>query len=263
MESTQCFLSILTIFIFISISQNVFAFDHTHAKYQNVLNEYVMQNEAQSLVNYAALKKTPEILSQYLKQLSKIKKEEFSKWTSDQKLATLINAYNAWTLKLIIDHYPVSSIKDIGTWLTSPWKKVFFKWLGDDSYLDFIEHEQIRKDFKEPRIHFALVCASIGCPSLSSKVFLAKTLDAQLEAASSLFLNDQTKNRISSLSPLKLQLSSIFKWYGSDFPDLNLFISKRMTSDPHVAGNIEKGNYKAEYLTYNWDLNDYKPTIKR
>jgi len=159
---------------------------------------------------------------------------------------------------LIIDNYPLASIKDIGTSFTSPWKKKLFKWLGQDSYLDYLEHEQVRKNYKEPRIHFALVCASISCPSLSPKVFLPESLDKQLEVASIQFLTDKEKNRITSTNPLKLEISSIFDWYGTDFKNLNQFIGERITTDRAISSQINQGKFDKKFLDYNWGLNDSK-----
>jgi hypothetical protein len=247
-----------TFFITTFALQGAYAFDHTHASFQKVLDAFVVHKEAQTLVDYKSLKTAPQDLNIYLGQLTNLNKSEFDSWSESKKLATLINAYNAWTIKLILDNYPVKSIKDIGTIFTSPWEKKFFKWLGEDSYLDYLEHEQVRKHFKEPRIHFALVCASIGCPSLSKKVFTAEKLDQQLEEASINFIKDKNKNRITSEIPLKLQLSSIFKWYGSDFKNLNQFLAARITSKDSVADKIKQGKYEKEYLDYDWGLNETK-----
>ncbi|MBY0517553.1 MAG: DUF547 domain-containing protein [Bacteriovoracaceae bacterium] len=251
-------LSLIHFIIAILAFESAYAFDHSHSSFQKTLDTFVVTKGAQTLVNYQGLKNSPSDLNDYLGQLTAIKQNDFESWSKTQQLATLINAYNAWTIKLIIDNYPVKSIKDIGTLFTSAWKKKFFKWLGQDSYLDFIEHEQVRKIFKEPRIHFALVCASISCPSLSPKVFLSEKLDSQLEEASHKFLGDKNKNRIAFTNPLKLEISSIFDWYGSDFKNLNQFVSERITSDRNIANLIKQGSYDKEYLDYDWNLNDAK-----
>jgi len=238
--------------------ENNYAFDHSHSSFQKVLDQYIVQNGSQTLIKYQKLKISPSGLNQYLAQLTAVKKTEFDSWSKSQQLSILINAYNAWTIKLIMDNYPVDSIKDIGTFFTSPWKKKFFKWLGQDSYLDYLEHEQVRKNYKEPRIHFALVCASISCPSLSPKVFLSESLDKQLEIASINFLTDKDKNKITSTNPLKLGISSIFDWYGTDFENLNQFIGERITIDASLASQINQGKFDKNFLDYNWGLNDSK-----
>jgi hypothetical protein len=248
---------IFTILILFT-TEEIQAFDHGHASYQMVLDQYLVKKGPQTLINYSNLKKSPAELDNYLSQLSSLTHSEFSKWSKDQQLATLINAYNAWTLKIIIKNYPLKSIKDIGSLFSTAWNSKFFIWLGKETSLDEIEHKQIRGGFKEPRIHFALVCASISCPTLAPKVFVAEKLDSQLEEASLQFLTDKNKNKISSEKPLRLQISSIFKWYGEDFTNLDQFLAERMTTDSSLKAKIQKGQYKKEYLDYNWNLNDTK-----
>ena len=138
-------------------------FDQQHTIWNEVLGEYVVETEFASTVRYAALKKNPARLEQYLKQITAVSRKDYDSWTRDQKLSFLINAYNALTVKLVLDHYPVDSIKDIGSLFKSSWKIEFFTLLGEKMHLDHIEHGMIRTTgkFREPRIHFALVCASI------------------------------------------------------------------------------------------------------
>jgi hypothetical protein len=204
--------------LFFLLTTKAWSFDHSHTLYGKILASTVVRQGAQTLVRYSELKKNPRDLDLYITELSKVTVQEYKLWSEKQKLATLINAYNAWTLKLIIDNYPVKSIKDIGPFYSTPWKIKFIRWLGNERSLDDIEHSIIRKEFNEPRIHFALVCASRGCPTLQEVPFLASALDEQLQIASNSFLQDQAENRYKiSGKDLTISISKIFKWYEEDF----------------------------------------------
>lgn len=235
---------------------SAFAFDHSHADLKKVLDEVVVVKGRESAVDYKKLKQNPESLSAYLKKLSEIKKKEFESWDEDKRLATLINAYNAWTLKLIIDHYPVDSIKDIGSFFISPWQKDIVPWLGKTIDLDEIEHEIIRKNYQEPRIHFALVCASKGCPPLKKEPYKGETLDAQLEESKKNFLLNSAKNTHKLKGDeLTLKVSSIFKWFPEDFggkDKLKEYLVEGMGIQERAKGK----KIELEYLDYDWDLND-------
>lgn len=228
-------------------------FDHTHTMFHKVLAKYVVTSKHQSSVRYHALKNSPIILRQYLEQVSNVSEKQYQGFSDDEKLAFLINAYNAFTLELIIQHYPVKSIKDIGGWFSSPWKMDFFYLFGEKHTLDDIEHQMIRKWFDEPRIHFALVCAARSCPPLKAVPYVASKLDRQLSEAAENFLNDSERNRLDSSSNT-LYLSSIFKWYGSDFDtkygSLKNYVSRFYGVDPDEVS--------VNYLTYDWSLNDAK-----
>ncbi len=237
------------------------AFDHSHRPWNEFLHRFVVTDGHESRVNYTKVKTDPKILEAYVTALEKVKKSEFDRFSEPQKLAFLINAYNAFTVKLIVDHYPVKSIKDIGSFLKSPWKIKFFTLLGEEKYLDNIEHDMIRKWFNEPRIHFALVCASKGCPALRNEAFVGDRLDQQLEDAAKNFLTDRSKNRYSAASK-KLELSSIFKWYGEDFQKkfgaTEAFIDSRITEIPEEQETIRAKKASISYLDYDWSLNDEK-----
>lgn len=234
------------------------AFDHTHSSFDHVLKSHVVNKGHESVVRYEALAKNSAALDSYLASISQASKSEFDSWSEPQRLAFLINAYNAFTLKLIIDNYPVKSIKDLGGIFSSPWKKKFFTLFGQKKHLDHIEHDLIRGRFKEPRIHFALVCASKGCPKLMDAVFRATLLESQLERAAQNFLTDTEKNRMKSGPAPALELSSIFKWYGKDFGDdekaLKAYILPRMQLEPSVMMNAQAAPIR--YLDYDWSLND-------
>lgn len=154
-----------------------YAFDHTHSQWQQILSSHVVNKGHQTLVNYKKIKENPEVLNKYLKSLSSVTQLDFKKWSNEQKLCFYINAYNAFTFKLIIDNYPLASIKDLVSFFSSPWKKKFIVLFGKKVHLDYREHDIMGKEFNEPRIHFAINCASLGCPPLSGKASIADRLE--------------------------------------------------------------------------------------
>lgn len=212
-----------------------------HGAWNRLLTTYVNANGD---VDYRSFKTDRAKLQVYLDALSDRLPDE--SWTKAQVLAYWINAYNAFTIKLIIDNYPVKSIKDI----KDPWGKRFFK-LGDKWYnLGEIEHKILRK-MDEPRIHFAINCASYSCPRLLNEAYEPSKLEEQLQAMTIDFVNDAKRNRISTS---KAQLSNIFKWYKKDFTTETSLIGyiKAYTEIP-----IGKGT-KVTYLKYDWSLNEAK-----
>lgn len=222
---------------------NAQTFDHKHAAVDALLSA----NVSSGTVNYRALKAKPAALKAYLDSLAGVAERSFKGWSKDQQLAYYINLYNAATLQLIVDHYPVKSIKDIGGWFKGPWDQPVVRLFGKKITLNNLEHDIIRKQFKEPRIHMALVCAAKGCPPLRNEAYTAEKLDVQLDAQSRGYL----------ASPLGLQLnrakgearvSSIFKWYGGDFPSVEKFVEKH--------GGVSLDGLKLRYLDYDWSLNE-------
>ncbi|NNE28427.1 MAG: DUF547 domain-containing protein, partial [Saprospiraceae bacterium] len=168
-------------------------------------------------VNYKGFKKDSYLLDQYLSLISQSHPNE-KNWSETERLAYWINAYNAFTIKIMIDHYPVKSIKDIRKgipFINSTWDVKFIEIEGQTYDLNNIEHGILRKQFSEPRIHFAIVCASASCPILRREAFTSEKLEKQLEEQSFDFINDTTKNLITSES--KAQLSKIFSWFSGDF----------------------------------------------
>jgi len=201
----------------------------------------------------------------FLASVSAVTTAEFDRWERQAQLAFLINAYNAFTVELILTAYPdVASIKDLGTLLRSPWKKRFIPLLGETRSLDDIEHGLIRGSgrYAEPRIHFAVNCASIGCPALRTEAFAGDRLEAQLEDAANAFLSDRTRNRLDANT---LRVSSIFKWYRSDFEkgwhganSLAAFLAlyrAQLGLDEGTAGRLKAGKIGIEFLDYDWRLN--------
>ncbi len=222
------------------------AFDHTHATYHELLQTHVKDGK----VNYAALKESPAGLDAYLKQLATLPEADFKAWTKSQRLATLINLYNAATLKLIIAHYPVKSIRDIPGPSASPWKRPEVELSGKKLSLDALENEIIRPEYKEPRIHFALVCAAVSCPPLRSEAYTDLALETQLTEQTKSFLSNPTFNKLEGKT---LHLSSIFEWYGEDFTGgVTTYIAPYF-SEAERAQILKKPTIK--YLDYSWELN--------
>ncbi|WP_210413602.1 DUF547 domain-containing protein [Leptospira ilyithenensis] len=243
-------------FFFISPMLVAEDFDQTHKTWDALLKKHV----SGGLVNYKGFQQDSQTLNGYLDTLSKVSEADYSKFNAPGKLAFLINAYNAFTVRLILDHYPLKSITDIGSPFSSlnlargtPWKKEFFQLLGKTRTLDWIEHEKLRKDFKEPRIHFAIVCASIGCPSLRSEAFIEKSLETQLQEAKVGFLQNPSKNSYDKTKNL-LKLSQIFNWFQDDF-------TKKSTLIEFLQDGFKdkiRADALIEYNDYSWKLNEQK-----
>lgn len=236
-------------------------FNHQHTLWNEILKKHVDTDRGVSRVDYQAIQRNQAALNQYLEELESVSLEEYQGWSKPQRLAFLINAYNAFTVKLIVDNYPVDSIKDLGGWLSSPWKKEFFTLLGEEKHLDNIEHDIIRMEFNEPRIHFAVNCAAVGCPPLRQEAFVAERLDQQLEEATRVFLMDERKNRYDPLNQ-RLELSSIFKWYGIDFEkkagSVEAFVAPYLTKNLQAQERIRRREVKIRYFDYDWSLNEQK-----
>ena len=245
-------LALLTFHISIDTSADAPSspFDQTHSLYGTVLSEYVKDGS----VNYAAIKSNPDKLKNYLNQTSAITKEEFNTWSQKQQLAFLINVYNAETLDLIQENYPVSSIKDIAKDSDGPWEQPIAELFGEKLTLNYIEHGIIRKNYPEPRIHFALVCAAKGCPVLINKPYLGKALDSQLEAQTRAFLSDTQKNSIDT-DTKTLRLSSLFDWFSEDFVKESGSVTDFV--NPYMGGQAAP-DFNIVYTDYDWTLNDMK-----
>ena len=230
-----------------------------HRLFSQILGDHVRAGK----VNYAALKSDAR-LDRYLQQLAATDPEKLS--GENARLAFWLNAYNAYTLKLIIDRQPVKSITEIGTGglvlgsvlKTTAWDVRFAEVGGKKLTLNEIEHEIIRRKFKDARAHFALVCASESCPELGTEAFEGDKLDAQLDGQAALFLRDSTRNRF-DLKTKTAHLSSIFSWYQGDFgPDKLAALRKAASyAAPEVRAAIEADPtaWKVEYLSYDWSLN--------
>ena len=226
-----------------AVSATAQDFDHNHAAYDAILKTHVTNG----MVDYKALKAAQKALDRYLAALAAVSEPRFKSWTEPQKIAFLANLYNAATLRLILDHYPLKSIKDIGTILKGPWDQPVVRLCGKTIALNNLEHDILRKDYNEPRLHMALVCAAKGCPPLRNEAYAAGRLNEQLD--------DQARTYLSSPAGLRVErakgeahVSSIFKWYGKDFQSVPAFVAK-------YSGQSMDG-LKIRYLDYDWSLNE-------
>lgn len=245
--------------------------------YGAVLEKYVNDR---GMVDYEGLKADRTRLDAFAATIATLDPKVYDQWTEDQKVAFWINAYNALTLQAIINHYPIqpsfvaslrfpkNSIRQI----SGVWDELQFAVMSRKMTLDEIEHENLRKDFNEPRIHMALVCAAMGCPPLRNEPYTGDRLDAQLDDQTRRFLENSHKFRIDPVNG-RVYFSPIFKWFGKDFVKtygtdekfagkseveraaLN-FISGYIDED--VAKYLATGKYDLEYLHYDWSLNEQK-----
>jgi hypothetical protein len=244
------------------------AFDHSHAALTTLLKKHVvlLGGGKASQVRYAGMATDRAALKAYTDSLSAVGSAAFNAFSKPQQMAFLINAYNAFTVELILTRYPkLASIKDLGSLLSNPWKPKFIKLLGTEMSLDNIEHDTLRARgrYDDPRIHFAVNCASIGCPMLREEAFVADRLDAQLDEQALRFMSDRSRNRFADG---KLQLNKIFDWYGEDFK----LGHKGIASLPAFAGRyanqlsdaaadrerIKAMTAEISFLEYDWKLND-------
>ena len=246
------------------------AFDHRHTAWERLLQQHVrwINGGVASQVDYGGFQRDAARLEDYLSGLSRVSRAEFDGWSREQRLAFLINAYNGFTVALILTKYPdLNSIKDLGSFFRSPWKRRFFTLLGNERHLDELEHDLIRAPgvYDEPRIHVAVVCASVGCPALRDEAFVAEKLDAQLEDSMRRFLSDRSRNRFDGRSG-SLEVSKIFDWYREDFSKgyggyfslASVFAAYAswLADDPSSQQLIREKRAPIIYLDYDWRLND-------
>jgi hypothetical protein len=252
------FLGILFL-VSVSLAQNK---GDQHLLFTQLLNEYVHNG----LVNYKELKDDKR-LDEYLKQLENTNPENLL--SDNNKLAFWINAYNAFTLKFIVDEYPVESINDLhwgGLYLGSilgptVWDDEKILINGIKLSLNNIEHDILRRKFKDARIHFAIACASLSCPELRNEAFEGYKLDEQLNDQGVKFFSDDNRNRF-DLKTRTIYLSKILDWYEDDFgssdKEILLYVSQFI--DEEIAKDIKMNTslWNINYLSYDWDLNEIK-----
>ncbi len=250
-----------------------------HAIFDSVLARFVQDGR----VDYAALQAERAQLDRYLERVASVSAEEFRAWPRSERIAYLINAYNAYVLQTVIDHYPIRGTGFFGK-LVHPKRFAFpsnsirhiggvfdgirHRVAGREMTLDDIEHGTLRAEYREPRIHFALVCAAASCPPLRREAYRGDRLDEQLDDQARLFLNDPRQNRY-EVQRGRVYLSKLFDWFGEDFAgfaaedgysaDAKLngvlsFIS-RYVRQP-IAEFLRGGGYEVHFLDYDWTLND-------
>jgi len=239
-------------------------FDHQHADWKAIVDRHVVSDGAISWVSYSALVKEKQTVFDYISKLQAVKQESYDRFDRNQKLAFLVNAYNAFTIQQILEKYPLGSIREIeyepGV---DAWNKARYTLLGKVVSLNELENQWIRGGFQEPLIHFALVCASLGCPGL--RWYSAQEFVEQATGSARAFLSDSRRNRYDAKSRT-LWLSEIFDWYKSDFVDAQgsvaRFVAPLVGGGPSVEASIlaaEKSKkLKIRHNTYDWSLNDRK-----
>jgi hypothetical protein len=243
--------------------------------YMAVLKAYVNDK---GMVNYKQLKANRAKLDSFVRELSGLGPATYAKWNSRDKIAFWINAYNGLTLKVIIDNYPIKSSffrsriypKNSIRQISGVWDKKKFRVMGTERTLEQIEHEILRKQFKEPGIHVSLVCAAMGCPPLRNEPYVGNRLQEQFDDQAHRFLANQKKFQIDR-KDAKVSLSPIFKWFAGDFvdkyaPKKNLGRHDKEESAVlnFIASYLEKeqkdyvlsGEFKIKYLRYDWSLNE-------
>jgi hypothetical protein len=246
------------------------AFDHTHGAWTALLRQHVrlLRGGQASHVHYAGFAADRTALKAYLDSLAAVSSAAFAAWSRAERQAFLINAYNAFTVELILTRYPdLKSIKDLGSLLNSPWKPKWITLLGAKVSLDDIEHAMLRKrgDYDDPRLHFAVNCASVGCPALREEAFVASRLDAQTDEQTLRFMSDRTCNRYNAQRG-RLELSKIFDWYGEDFrlghrsiaslPAFAGRYAEQLADAPADRERIRSGAVDIAFADYDWALND-------
>ncbi len=222
----------------------------THETWTSLLQKHVKPS---GLVDYKGFKADSALLNQYLELLQKNHPND-KNWSAAEQQSYWMNVYNAFTVDLIVQNYPVESIKNIGKglnipFISSPWDIKFIKIEGQTYDLNNIEHNILRKHFDDPRIHFGINCASISCPNLAPEAFEAHKMDQQLDSLAVSFINNPKKNKITAD---KAEISKIFSWFKGDFTKKGSLVS---FLNKYAATKIKDGA-SIEHMDYDWGLNE-------
>ena len=234
------------------------AFDHS--AWDALLKKHVvvLPGAHASQVRYADLARERAALQAYLDALSRVGRAEFDAWPKDERKAFLINAYNAFTAEKILTRWPqIRSIWDFGRIFGNPFRDDFFTLLGKKATLDGIEHGMLRAPgaYDDPRIHYAVNCASIGCPMLREEAYVASRLDAQLDEQATRFLSDRSRNRFRDG---RLEVSRIFDWFKEDFVPHEKYFERYAKVLGYPGGAVP-----VDFLDYDWSLNDFRSSSPR
>lgn len=232
------------ILIFIVLTASASITGQNIKVYEALLKTYVT---ADGKLDYKGLRKSKAVLDLYLKQLEQTIPTE--KWSSKKAKAFWINAYNAYSIKLIIDSYPLKKLTDITIKGKNAWKIPFAR-IGNTNYsLDYIEHRILRRWHDDPRIHVGMNAGSLSGPRFPNYAFTADNIDDKLEQLMKAFINDVSKNKISLT---KVEVSKVFEWYQEDFTIENTLIDYINK----YSNSIVNDNAIISYLPYDWTLND-------
>ena len=234
-------------------------FDHQHPGLAKVLAKV---SDGFGMVDYGLLKKDPAELEAYLNLVATVPHSQFDGWTRPRRMAFLLNVYNATTLKLLADHHPVLSIKEIGG-LRSVWNLKMGRLFGEKISLKFLEDELIRKQFNSPAVHFALVCGSRGCPVLRGEPYTADKLEDQFAEQAREFLRDPKKNYV-DLASKTVFLSPVFSWFREDFgktdAEVIALVAQHFEATERKA--LAKGGFTIKYTQFDWGVNQSPPSEK-
>lgn len=229
--------------------------ENIHAVWTDLLSAYTMDKDGVVLVDYAGLKDSAADAAQlnsYIDTLAAMTPSEFSR---DEALAYWANLYNALTVKLIIDNYPVDSIREIKPHLFSigPWKMDAVVVEGETMSLDNIEHDTMREKYPDPRIHYMVNCASYGCPNLMQRAWTVETLEEDMNAAARAYVNHP---RGASVENGRLKVSTIYKWYKGDFggDDAGIIAHLKTYADGDLKADLD-GITRISKDDYDWSLN--------
>jgi uncharacterized protein DUF547 len=242
------------------------AFDHDHQAWDALVKKHVvlLDGGKASRVRYAGMAQDRAALKGYLGQVSGVSAAEFARWPRPEQMAFLINAYNAFTVEKILARYPdLRSIWDFGKVFGNPFKDEFFSLLGGKMSLDGIEHGLLRKQYADARIHYAVNCASVGCPMLREEAYRAAKLEQQLEEQARRFLSDRSRNRARDG---RLELSKIFDWYKEDFEPRGRYFARYaalLSDDRKEQQAVIDGKAALAFLDYDWALNDSRSSSPR
>jgi hypothetical protein len=252
------------------------SFDHGYAAWSALLAKHVVLREGgkSSQLDYAGMARDRAALKSWLASLEAVSEAQFAAWSRPERMAFLINAYNGFTVELILTQYPRhKSIRDYGSLFTNAWKQKFFRLFGREQTLDAVEHEMLRAPgaYEDVRLHFAVNCASIGCPMLREEAYVAARLDAQLEQQAQRFLSDRSRNRFDAKGG-GLELSRIFDWYGKDWDkgwrgvaggapvtSLAAWLGRHAALLADAAEQrqlVAEGRAPIRFIEYDWALND-------
>ena len=229
-----------------------------HQAWDQLLRKHVvvLDGGKASQLSYAGMAQSRKALKSYLDGLSRVSEAEFRSWPRAGQMAFLINAYNAFTVEKILTRYPdIRSIRDFGRFFGNPFKDEFFSLFGRKFTLDRIEHDTLRKEYRDPRIHYAVNCAAVGCPMLREEAYVAARLEQQLDEQAVRFLSDRTRNRVAGG---RLEVSRIFDWFQEDFEPRETYFARYAA----VLG-LTGGVPPLSFLDYDWSLNDFRSSSPR
>jgi hypothetical protein len=235
------------------------AFDHAHAAWGALLQKHVvlLDGGKASRLRYAEMARERPALKAYLDDLARVGEREFAGWNRGEQMAFLINAYNAFAVEKVLTRYPdLGSIWDFGRFFGNPFRDRFFVLLGGAKSLDDLEHGILRKAYREPRVHFAVNCASIGCPMLREEPYVGARLERQLEEQAERFLADRSRNRFREG---RLEVSKIFDWFAEDFAPREEYL-RRYAALLGVPRDVRP---PLVFLDYDWSLNDFPSSSPR